>query len=1232
MSQNVILKAQGLHTNNNIFSAAPSGSMSEAVNVVIDRSEIVEPRRGWYQYGTIQDLAKQLLSYKKRIIAHVNSGLVYDMDGFGTMYPISGDIVEQVDSIHKIRSIESNGNLYFTTLNGIKKIVARTADDLFSTSTIEAAGMVKATNLYAKLNYQNSLGFLEPNSKVAYRMVLGRKDLNENLVLGSPSPSVMVYNISTGSCNVDLTFDIPPGVKVGDIFQIYRTGLSTEIFPTEPGAPGDEMNLVLEDIFTVNTGSITVTDITLDSFRKSGALLYTNPVSGEGINQANEPPPFAKDICTYKGFTFLANTKTVQRLFVDVVAVDDIASVGLPTQTSGSLVIGNTYTIMTYNIGDDFTNVGGTNVSGNTFIATGTTPTTWTNSSILQRQPTTLSVSDGATVETYTFQGTFETETINYNAVAAASDFYNAAPGPAKYFTLASSNDERLYYVWFSFNTTNDLDPKDTILALNGYIGIKVDISAAVATQDSYMTEAKNAIDAITSDFNLTLDDTDPTNTLYAECSNNGPVATILTTNIAGLVTSKNGLGTGEDAANNKIFLPKVPTGGINGPQLEQQLEECAKSIAKVLTKQSSIVNVYYSSASDDIPGKLIFEQKNIIGAQFWLNSNAPTDSFNPSIYPIGHAKQYNVISTNDVRPNRIYYSKKQIPDAFPVLNYIDIGAKDREIIRIIPLRDSLFILKEDGIYKLTGDSAFAGNNNFNIIEFDFSVQILAPNSVSVLNNQIYALSSQGVCTISDTVVSIISRPIENQINKILKAGNNYKSYSFGIPYESDRSYLLFTIDDTIPDSTVKQAFRYNTFTNTWSKFLKEATCGIINFADDKMYLGASDDNLIEVERKNLNRTDFCDRQYTVNIGSYAFDLVNKTIKLNDVTKAHKGDILLQRQYLTLDDYNSLLKKLDNDYLINNPIYFNTLEASTGDNLRDKLEALATTLDSNGGNVDTNYLASISNITPLTITNITKADQAVITIGAHTIPVGRYVAISGTNCLPSLDGVHEVIAAGPTTITVDVKTLQTGNAGSLDLAITDFRDIQKCFNIISAKLNADDGVYYTNYNPSEDYVDYECIIDSKNTQLQTITVDRNLNLIQGDAFILDAIESYIVYNPQFFGDPSVEKQVSEGTFTFENSNFSKATVAFSSDKHPEFIEIDFTRPGNGDFGQFNFGGGAGVNFGGVAAPIPLRTYLPLDKQRCRFINIKFYHKVALEKYSLFATSLKFRPYNTRSYR
>ena len=54
---------------------------------------------------------------------------------------------------------------------------------------------------------------------------------------------------------------------------------------------------------------------------------------------------------------------------------------------SGTLTIGEVYTIVDYQSGDDFTNVGAdSNANGVEFVATGTTPATWTNGTIVIRK------------------------------------------------------------------------------------------------------------------------------------------------------------------------------------------------------------------------------------------------------------------------------------------------------------------------------------------------------------------------------------------------------------------------------------------------------------------------------------------------------------------------------------------------------------------------------------------------------------------------------------------------------------------------------------------------------------------------------------------------------------------------------------------------------------------------------------------------------------------------------
>lgn len=1156
-SQAVTLKAKGLSVHSNYLGGTPEGSMQEALNVVIDRNDIVEPRRGFAEYGNIfglgNDRAKQLFNYKDRILRHINGKLQYDSDEQGLFLDLNGLSIEETTSGLRIKSIEANGNFYCVSSTGVKKLSARTINDLLVAS-IELAGGVKALNLEAFADF-TSLGFLEPNSKVAYRVVFGIKDINENLILGTPSARAVIYNVTSDASIATLNFSLPSEiVSTSYFYQIYRTGVFASAPLTEAPDPGDEMYLVLEDNITsaeLIAGEVTITDITPEAFRRNGTLLYTNPVSGEGIEQSNEKPPFGTDIALYKGYTFLSNTKTVQRLNMSFLSIQDM--------TSGT---------------------------------------------------SNISITNGITTNVYTFNGTYETYTVDFGT-SVHVNFINVVPATAKYFTLTSSNGERKYLIYY-YETANDQTP-----LLSGYVNVKVTLLPGDTLTD-IINKTETEISNATDDFNMTIAGT----TLTAECSNNGQVVTVPVETItsASFVISKDGLGTGEDIPTNKIFLPKVPTGGINGPTTSQQLEQVAKSFERVTNAQDTLVYAYYTSGFNDLPGQMYFENRETTGPIFSLISNVGSQ-FNPTL-PVNTSSVNQVRSNNEVRPNRIHYSKFQQPEAFPLANYIDVGPKDREIKRIIPLRDSLFIFKEDGIYRLSGDVT-----PFTVAPFDFSVQVLAPDTAVVLNNQIYALSTQGVVVITDTGVSVISRPIENLLLGMTKRCLFYKTVSFGVSYESERSYLLW-VPTNPNDTTATQCFRYNTFTNSWTRWDNNKTCGLVNFSDDKLYLGAGDGNFIEKERKTLTRIDHADREYELQV---SLDGVNgNDLDINVVSRIQIGDLLLQKQYLTVSQFNRILLKLDNDISVNDTDYTSSLEMLYGQNLRSKLELLAFKMDNDTGLIFNNYLSLIQSHSVSIASILPNGSTTIIqTSSPHNITTGRMINISATNSTPDINGTYEVVASTLNTLTINKIIALSGTTGTLQTNLQNFVDIQTCFNLITANVNNDNGAFYSNYDISSGSVDFEGTVIALTSPVTTITVNQNLPLIAGDITLYKAIQTIVIWNPQYFGDPTVEKQISQGTMMFENGNFSTVKLSYSTDLSPSFEETQLSGAGIGDFGQFVFGG---VNWGGLAAPIPLRTYIPLEKQRCRFMLVKFEHKVSFEKYNIYGLSLTFRNYNVKSYR
>ena len=423
--------------------------------------------------------------------------------------------------------------------------------------------------------------------------------------------------------------------------------------------------------------------------------------------------------------------------------------------------------------------------------------------------------------------------------------------------------------------------------------------------------------------------------------------------NIAGKVYT----GAAAETVANAEF--KVSTGGT----ASQNIEDTAKSLVKVINQYASTngIYAYYLSGFEDLPGKMLIEERGLGGSSFHLSSNNTT-CFNPNLpsaksfttgdvntgtdtitvaahgysngdsvvfatngtLPTGlsaetvyyiinaatntfkvsltsggsavditttgsgtfYVQRDTEVSANDTFVNGLMFSKNQQPEAVPLTHLFRVGSADKKIKRIVPLRDSMFVLKEDGAYRVTGSDI----SSFRVELFDNTVRIIGSETAANLNNQIFALTDQGVVAITETGVSVISRPIEDTILALFGASlDNVAAYSFGISYETDRKYILFTISSS-GDAYATQAFVFNTFTNTWTRWDLARTCGIVNPADNKLYLGSATTNYITPEIKNYSFRDHGDFLKTTTISAQT----STTLTLSDVTELTVGDVIYQ--------------------------------------------------------------------------------------------------------------------------------------------------------------------------------------------------------------------------------------------------------------------------------------------------------------------------------------------------
>lgn len=1430
MSQKNTLKALGLYTNPNQLSGTPDGAMVKAENVVIDRDDIVEQRRGFSKYGNTfgdpSDRAKQLIIYKNRALIHYGDKLLFNSNPHnltvdGNFQQFDGSYSE-LDTGLRIKSIESNKNLYFTTNDGIKKISATSATD-FTTSAgfIRDAGAIKALDLTGTL-HSKLQGFLPPNSKVSYRLIWSYKDLNDNLIAGSPSSRLVISNYSTSNATVDLEFAIPQNITSDYFYQIYRSAIftATGSLTLSDIDPGDELRLVIEDFPTtaeLTAGLVTLEELAPDDFRQGGLDLYTNPSSGEGIGQANELPPKAKDIAMYQNTVFYANTETRANTAISLLGVENLVS-----GTSSISIDGQTYTFVgtneqtkidftSYSVAFpaalaslngkyfllnsasnkhkyyvwfdntktsqiiDFTNyIGtipadlkekffvlhtkdltrkyyiwydstgsdidpGTNIvngltgyAGIKVVITGFT----TAAQVVNATQTEISLNDvnldfdieysSGISSTATLGVTTNINKITHGLVTgdkikitnstttpAINNEYTVTVVDNDNFTIPvtttvsgiidwlnsrliikiESIDETLYTITenllkgfsFTFSTQVNIDPAKTPLVNTDVVGrspFKLNISRNITSNATLVDALAAALLEQDNALDFTINYTATNTYLDILNNNNGNTDDTIDSTISPIGNSFtitiNQQGTGENSASNYVLLSAAASPA-------QQIDETARSLVNIINKNAlDTVYAYYLSGPTDLPGQILLQVRDIGVNQFSVIANDATTggNFNPSLPPyIGAAP---VLGKAEIKLNRLYFAKIQQPEAVPLLNFLDVGPQDKAIVRILALRESLFVLKEDGVYRLTGS-----NGSYAVDLFDASTRIVAPDSAVVLNNQLFCLTNLGIVNISDTGVSIISMSIESDIQKLTSSNYNFKYTTFGVSYENDKSYLLW-MPKNKTDTIATMAYRYSTNTNTFTTYNLSKTCGIVNPGDDKLYLGTSDTNYIERERKLFDRTDYSDRDFELIIPSNS---VNGTsLRLSSSVDVISGDSLVQTQYVTINDYNQLLKKLDLDpsigigeqtefdystYIGSIPLdlhgkYFIIYSATDAKRYAIFYDAIGSLLS-----LDTTVYNDIADAIQIRVdvsSGVTTKDQIALATktAIQSSTLDFIVSYTSPNEFFDIQTIRHGLTSDASDSAVnglsngfDINILQQGvgdyfsslemKAGDSiysklselalrldnDPGVTDvdylvsvgspttFAQAQVSFNAIVDKLNLDTGVTYQNYSQSSGTEEFEVLILSKALNTTDVNIQFSILFMDGPVTVYKGIKCDVIYTPETFGDTSTLKQISESTVMFEDNNFSRATVGFRTDLSPGFEIINFTKSGKGNFGSFVF---SEHNWGGGFSGIPLRTYIPRQKQRCRFIQLQFLHNSSRERVALFGFSYTFRLISEKAYK
>lgn len=307
--------------------------------------------------------------------------------------------------------------------------------------------------------------------------------------------------------------------------------------------------------------------------------------------------------------------------------------------------------------------------------------------------------------------------------------------------------------------------------------------------------------------------------------------------------------------AANQFIVSAAGTASVNQ-------RETALNLADAINRSASNTSVwaYYVAGQAGLPGRIYLRGR-------LANSSIAASTSRAAAFRIGTE------DANNPTLSGLAFSKPLQPWAWPTVNRFELGRGDARILRIVPYRDSIFIFKEDGVWRLTGSDY----SSFTVSEFDLTFRLLSRDCVAVVDDAIYAWGTQGIARISDGGVEYVDTPIKNQVTAAMKlvALSTLETYSFAVANQRDGVVAFFRpiFDPSGGDPvSCSNAFVFHVRTRAWSTWNISTAgdrsigyiCGTANVFDHALSLGVWQTGLasgawVHNERRGYTGTDFSD-------------------------------------------------------------------------------------------------------------------------------------------------------------------------------------------------------------------------------------------------------------------------------------------------------------------------------------------------------------------------------------
>lgn len=761
----------GIDTYSDVFSSTAEGSFESASNVVIDQQNLLSPRRGFeglsldVSDGTelSMDDVQSVFTIQDKKHLQKSTGELYYYDDDKQWWVEYSETVIAPDEANRGRTVDANLNTYMTGKTGVRKFTDAGSDILNAGIATPAAPV--------STSVVNTTPGIDPNQVIAFRVVFGYKDDNNNLILSAPSDKIIRRTDGfSNPVSIGVTVQPPPGVKKGWFAQLYRT---TAIASTGTEDPGDTMYLVTEKTveFEYPT-TFGISDASDNDTVLSGTPLYTNTTQ-EGILAANTEPPRAIDVVNYQGRVFYANTQPRNS---SATTFYGFGSNGI--KPLDRLVVNETHYIFVALdfFGTDTVTFDGTLASGNSTITSVANTRMFEVGQFLG--------GTGIPVGTTILSKTSSTIVMSNNATASGATnikYYTSVPG-AQNGTAAEPYQVPLY-------------------ARESTVGATPSISDDI-------------IDTLTQ--------------LSTEIRDNQPevyVSYSSVDNIGLLTVSERDMGdfgtegfpillTGDETSSSAVSEPLL----THFSTVDYTVGSTTASVA-----DTTLISVGDTFWSDSLTATYTVE-RILNSTDFLMSAAAPG-----TVSETGYFTSYKAVG--ELRTNRVYYSKFQEPESVPLLNYLDVGSQESKIKRILATRTGILVFMERSVYRITGTTP----NTFQVNLVDNTVALKAEDSIAIFENSVLGLFDMGICAVTLNQVTPISDNVKGELLEIFGAtGDSLNSLAFAFNYDSYGKFVV-CVPSTAQSTTADKAYVYNNDTSTWTTWDLDATHMTVDTVEDKI-------------------------------------------------------------------------------------------------------------------------------------------------------------------------------------------------------------------------------------------------------------------------------------------------------------------------------------------------------------------------------------------------------------